>query len=312
MGIKIITAGEEFEITPENVSETRPRLEALLVPETPVMVEHHEFRGHGGFGGGLRVRRHLLFAKKADKKLVPRVGLRGSAYAVAGGRENEFAQYQLVRCWAENQEATELEMPWSGTQEQHGCSDRGGSSWVSFHSGGTERILLGAITEEKYADALNAIKFVEGGYKFQLPSFYAMPGYCVSEAGLSREENDAKHNSAANLVALTAAMDLLKVAARETDIRNTELAAYQFSDGARNLASSRGRGYPVVAGDFFIRELMHPSRLVGFVKVGKGVQYGDTFLYPAKGAEELFETALSDKIVKRCYPMGFQKASSEN
>ena len=54
-----------------------------------------------------------------------------------------------------------------------------------------------------------------------------------------------------------------------------------------------------------IRELNHPGRLVGFIKLSTEYRKCDLIGYPAKGAEKVFDQAFSEDMIKKFYPVGF-------
>ena len=194
------------------------------------------------------------------------------AFAVAYGKDNDFSHYQLVACWADNQTCCGIVKPWSGTQRQ--CNEgtfspAGPFEWLSYHGGGTEEIWMGSRVTERYPAAIDALKFVEDGFFFHLNSFYSMPGYLIRSEGMDDDEMIKRNNEASNLSSVAAAFRLIREASRELETYCPEMHVVQvgcFNNGVECFRDVEG--YPVNEDDYLVKELSHPNRKVGFVKVG--------------------------------------------
>ena len=67
-------------------------------------------------------------------------------------------------------------------------------------------------------------------------------------------------------------------------------------------------GHPVAGDDYLVQELSHPSRRIAFVKTGKGIRYGETYILPFNDSiDRLVEFAFSEGMVKKHYNHGFEK-----
>lgn len=316
MTIKVVHDKGEFEVAKKDFKESMKRLEGLLEPGIPMMVEEKSWTDLSmGYRG---TDRHLFFSdgKILDgNKLVSRNGKRNRAFAMCSGENNNFQSYQLVTRTDPNLESAKLSVPsfWTMKQFNEGTfSPAGPVEWESCHSGGTSLVMIGKKVEEQFSEALDAVRFVEKGIAFELNPFYSMPGYLITTNGLNREENDLREREASKLVGVAAVKKLAEQASRELcDKKKMErpyeaLLSTQLGWWRSGSKPSRDDGYPVNDRDYLLYELSHPGRRVAFVKVGEGICYGNIFVLPCKGAERVVDLALSKEFVREYFPVGIK------
>ncbi|MFA5856302.1 MAG: hypothetical protein WC867_03025 [Candidatus Pacearchaeota archaeon] len=308
MGIKVIHDNCEFEIEKENFKESINHLERILENGIPVMVEEKNWTDlHFGYRG---TDRHLFFSDGniIDNRLFSRNGSRNRVYAYCFGESNNFQTYQLA---ISLKESAKLSLPKSWTRKQYNegtFSPAGPVEWVSHHKGGTSMILLGKKVEEKYKEALDAIRFIEKGFSFVLDSIYSMPGHLVTSIGQSNNDREKKESEYSKVAGLSSVRSLIEKSSRKLfqeniiespmDILNATQLGY-WNSGSEHY---RNDGYPVNDSDYLLHEIKYPHNRVAFVKVGKGSCYSNIFVLPYKGFENIVELALSEEFSKKYFP----------
>lgn len=319
MSTKIISDSEEFEISEHTESaflESMKKLEELLKPDTPVMVEKRTWEDNKT---GDSVTKTLLFSDgklHPENKLMPRNLGRNRVFAQIYGENNQSEDYRLVSCWLPEQDAAVLfpSRSWRALEENDGTfSPSGYTSWTSFHSARISQVMLGDKAREAFPKTLDAIKFAETSHHFTLHGFYSMPRYLVRLIG-KKDEDSRKRDSEASKLACVSAVRVLVEQAGKTKWKKLGLERPydtlhidQIGWWKTGVENARKQSYPVEDEDFLIYELSHPSRRVCFVKTGRGCGYGDTYVLPCKESSGVVDFALSDKFVKEYFPFGAGK-----
>jgi hypothetical protein len=313
MGIELATSKGKSEINGENFAESMQRLENMLEPGTPVMFQ--KYRSNNlSMGGGRHAQRLLFFSGgKLSREGVFNLqkGKRNFSYVTIN--EKDSTSYQVVHHWQEALDNHRLSVPKSWTMRQYNegtFSPAGPSEWNSFHSAGTEEIVVGDILTEKFPDAMHALRFGRDAVYFDLHSFYSMQSYLVTEIGdkgIRGEQESQRETQTHRIACLRACMNLINEAEREIgEYHNSVIAKHVgwFRDGTQRL---RDGGHPVDDRDYLVQELSHPSRSVAFVKTGKGIKYGETYILPfSEKMDNIVELAFSEDMVRKHYPHGFK------
>lgn len=174
---------------------------------------------------------------------------------------------------------------------------------------------LGKAINEDFSSAINALSFARDAVYFSLPMFYSRPHYLVSD----KNKNESKlDKQTSNFSCLKASMNLLEQVAKK-DIEGVDKILNKKTKGTNNHFRAiqvgpvrekrqREKGVPLDSSDFIIGELGYPERVLGFVKVGKGSGWGQTYILPiSEKRDALVEKAFSKENIKKFYPYGIKE-----
>jgi len=291
MRIELTTPEGKTEIKEENFVEYMQKLDNLLEPGIPVMFQKYTRNGLNG-GKGKPTERILFFSEghlnRAEDLSIEGVfnlqkGKRNLSYVM--NNKKDTTSYQIVHSWKKELDNYYLN---------------------PVHNTKIKEIVIGDILDEQFPDELRALRFAGEAVYFKLHPFYSNQNYLIKEIG--DEGNHGKQETKRErqtheIACLRASVNLLKEAERELGENKEALMVNQigwFSQGTKNFGGDK---YPIDDGDYLI---YHPNSIVAFVKTGKGVGYGETYILPvSEKMDEVVELAFSEDMVKEHYPYGF-------
>ena len=296
-------------------------LRDLIVADSPVLIEtiSHNTALRNLYPTLKRILFYASGKVKSDLSLSPRTirGRETFAEASHAREKTDWGMDDYTLCTSRGSNTPRAVKPYSYNNRQYNegtFSPAGGTSWMTFSDGGTTRILTGKTVEKDFGSELRAIRFAEEGFVFDIPPFYSMPGYLITQKGVKEDEKNARKSELSSIICVTATRNLLAKATWELNAKrengkgmNHDLTVAQIGWWKRGYEMFVKEGYPVNDEDYAINELSHPSRLVGFVKVSRGGLYGRTFVYPTPFARPFFELAYSDEFISRYFPEGSKK-----
>lgn len=315
--VKIITNKETFDISNKTIEQDLRRLNDLLTPNIPVMIEN-SYHNSASRRIGAKITKTIFFSNgeiSQDGYIASKNNDKKTVHATANISEKDEEKIETYKLHQNTSpKICKISTGFYSTQTQYNegtFSPAGASQWETNSSGGTNEIWIGDKVKEQFPKTLNAILFAEDGYLLEIPTFYSMPGYLVKQLKLSNDEQDKISSYASDLVCATAAKNLIQQAGRqigklgekqEIPALKNSLEITQAGWWRNSPDSFIKDGYPVDCEDYVIHELGYPGRVVGFVKTGKATPWGTTFTYPAKWNKEICDLAFSQEFVNKYYP----------
>lgn len=318
MAIKLTIGTEQSEINEQNLQTSLETIAAQLTPGTPVMLQNYS-SSDLGLTRGKHIH-NILFI--SDGHLHPhgtfshQKGKRNFAFITSG--YTNFQEYQIVHHWQEKLELdhNRLTIPHDWTKEQfnEGTFSRSGPErWLSSHSAGTEEIIVGEKLLEKFPDAINSLKFAQEAINFKLNPFYSHLSYITTQIGdksgsTGMAQQSLRERQSCDLACLKAVANLIGEAHQELSefsfggLSTDQLGWYR--EGGKYL---RAKGIPVDDKDYHIHEISHPRRNLAYVKVGKGLIFGETYILPARNMDKIVESAFTEERIKKHYPYGMEQ-----
>jgi hypothetical protein len=313
MRIKLITKEGESEITKDNFVESMQRLENMLKPGTPVMFQNFSWNDHPW--GAKYIDRILLYSGgKLSSEGIFNIQKGKRNYVYATISKDDPNSYRFVHQGDELLYNNGLVTPktWTSRESNEGTfSSAGTVEWTSFHKAGTTQLVIGDILNEQFPNALNELNYVRDAIYFNLDGFYSVQNYLITEIGdigPRGEKEQQRTDQTHRIACVRACVNLLGEVKREVEQINNPLIVNQtgwYRDGAEPL---RKMGLPIDNQDYIVKELQYPGKIVAFIKVGKGIAFGETYILPHREeVEAMVERAFSEEIVARYYPHGLKR-----
>jgi hypothetical protein len=281
-------------LTKENFSEKIKQLEELLVPGTPVMF-HTYHKTDIGIGKTYNNRLLFFSGGTLDSKgrFNVQKGKRNFCYVDLS--ELDPTCYRIVRQTDESL-YNKLE-PHRSWEQQHynenTFSRAGPSTWMTFPSKGTTEILIGDLVEEKYPEAIKALKFARDAVYFELPYFY--------ESICPVSSTDEERHTTRKIMRLNITANLLEEAHEEIRKKITKNCRNSLTIWETGEIRAAHTNRPLLKEDYIVLESLHPSRVLAYIKV-KGCN--GAYILPAKKFAKVVEYAFSKENIGKFYPYG--------
>jgi len=349
MGIELITDSETIAVDEKNFSESLQKLENALKSGELVYIQNYR----GDDLSSIGIDRHstitLFFSDgKKEGKFLMKKGQKNYSYIHSSN--NNLESYKIITQFNDNVlDNIKITMPHGWTNEQYNegtFSPAGGTSWISRHSAGTDKIIVGNKLIEMFPEAIAALKFAQDAEHFILPSPYAQNNHVIFKEGDNIHRNDyniaeikkdfeklpdiissyedkrkyldlrkkitvgqedMRKSETHEIACVNAVLNLLEQPVQDSSKFISHLEAVEVGLYTHGVESIRKQGFPVDSKDYIIKELQHPSRTIAFVKVGMGSYYGETFVLPAKNMDAIVIYALSKENIKTYYPQGLRE-----
>ena len=165
--------------------------------------------------------------------------------------------------------------------------------WDEEHSNHITKIEIGSSLFEKYLDIIRALRFAGDSLTLTLPMAYIRPKYLIRQIGDSDEKLESQRDrESSNLASVRAVMNLLD------NINGGHCGAQQVSYSKNPTKES-----------LFLNDedfLLFDANIFAYVKPGRGYCWGQTFVLPAKGKDELIESAFAPDNIRKFYPYGLE------
>ena len=314
--IELELQDKKIDINGKNYSEVMQTIDNIIEPGTPVLLQNFSWSGMGSGIPG-KITKKILFLSGGHLSSQGVFNLeKGKKHHIyininININSNNQEDYRIVKCHNHGSlDQHKLKIPHSWTRDQHNegtFSPAPPQNWKSSHKAGTEKLIIGDQLIEQYSDALFSLMFSRDAIKFNLNPFYGQPFYLVTEKDINQNGEEKRKDIATRGVNLTACMNLIKKANKEINDYWDAITASQigyFNEGVKRF---REQKFPVDEKDYLIKELSHPRRTLGFIKINQGVIRGENYILPLnEKMEELTELAFSDEFVKKFYPYGFK------
>ncbi|MCK4730437.1 MAG: hypothetical protein KAT28_03910 [Candidatus Aenigmarchaeota archaeon] len=295
MGIELITSEGKSEIDGENFIEYMQKLDNLLEPGTPIMLQKYTNGLNKGRG---RPAERILFFSEGNLNRDSNGDLnKEGVFNLQEGKKN--LSYVMIN----EKDQTSYQIVYSHKKELDNYNLN------PIHNTRINEIIVGDILTEQVPDAMSALRFAGDAVYFDLHPFYSRQNYLIKEIGdqgICGEQETKRERQTHEIACLRASINLLKEAGREIGKYKGALVANQvgwFSDGTKNFGENK---YPINAEDYLVHHPTYPNKMVAFVKTGKGVRYGETYILPvSKKMDDVVELAFSKDMIKEHYPHGF-------
>ncbi len=309
MGIELVTAEGKTDVTEENFADSMQKLENMLKPGMPVLIRNYT---HFNVFSQPKHAREMLFfyggelkwQGKRQGELTVQKGKRNFVVTFVNGASPE--KYQIARSiYKKPTESFGVPHRWEEEVYNEGTfSPAGPSIWTTVHRAGTESIVVGDALNDRFPNAIRALRFAGDAVYFKLNGFYSGPNI-ITEIGASAtsEQGEQRDSLTRRMACLNAVMNLLKESERIVDPHHDNwrfMEAAQVGWYASTIQDELTAGYPVDKEDYCLG--------VAFVKVEKGIFPGEAYILPAREKmDELVELAFSEEMVRKHYPHGLKR-----